>query len=235
MTNWRQQVISFAGSRPLCYREGVPKPGPPARAATPAPPVPRDDKAARILEAALSAFARYGFRRASIDDVAREAGVARDVYLYHESKEALFRAVSQAVIDRLLAATEEARRTEGPAPERIRLLLEAKFLYLYDLVFSSPHAAEILDSKGRVSADLFEAADRRYQAHLAAVLAEGVDAGELDLASAGLTPASAAAFLVRCGHGIGSAENAGGLPSREVFRRRIAELARVVLHGLSPR
>ncbi len=211
----------------------MPRPAPSAPAA---PPVPRDDKAARILEAALAAFARYGFRRASIDDVAREAGVAKGtVYLYHESKEALFRAVSQSVIDSLLAAAEEARRTEGSAAERIRLVLEAKFLFLYDLVFSSPHAAEILDSKGRLSADLFEAADRRYQALLAAVLGEGVEAGELDLSGAGLTPAAAAAFLVRCGHGIGSPENAGGLPSREVYRRRLGELVRVVLHGLSAR
>lgn len=207
--------------------------------ARPAPAFPRDvspDTAARILEAAVSAFSRYGFRRASVDDVAREAGVAKGtIYLYHESKEALFRAVAQTVADRLLAGAAEARTAEGTTAERLRLLLEAKFLYLYDVVTRSPHATELLDSKGRLAADLFEAADRRYHALVAAVIAEGVESGELDLSRAGLSPAAAAAFLVRVGHGLGTPDGSGALPSREVYRRRIAELVRVVLTGLGPR
>lgn len=204
-----------------------------------APPSPGDEASAtagRILEAAVSAFSRYGFRRASVDDVAREAGVAKGtIYLYHESKEALFRAVAQVVADRLLAGAAEARIAKGPAGERLRLLLEAKFLYLFDVVTRSPHAGELLDSKGRLAADLFEAADRKYHALVASAIAEGVESGELDLSRAGLSPPAAAAFLVRAGHGLETPDAAGALPSREVYRRRIAELVRIVLAGLGPR
>lgn len=207
--------------------------------ARPAPAPPREaspDTAARILEAAVSAFSRYGFRRASVDDVAREAGVAKGtIYLYHESKEALFRAVAQVVADRLLAGAAEARAAKAPAAERLRLLLEAKFLYLFDVVTRSPHAAELLDSKTRLAADVFETADRKYHAFVAAVISEGVESGEIDLSRTGLSPASAAAFLVRVGHGLETADSAGSFPSREVYRRRIAELVRVVLAGLGSR
>lgn len=203
-------------------------------------PVPvRDetsDTGARILEAAVSVFSRYGFRRASVDDVAREAAVAKGtIYLYHESKESLFRAVGQAVADRLLDGAATARAAEGTAAERLRLVLEAKFLYLYDIVTRSPHAVELLDSKGRLLADVFEAADRKYQAHVAAVLAEGVTSGELDLTRAGLSPAAAAAFLVRVGHGLETPDAEGALPSRDVYRKRIAELVKVVLAGIGRR
>ena len=186
-----------------------------------------------ILQAALGAFSRYGFRRAAVDDVAREAGVAKGtVYLYFDSKESLFRAVAQLVGERLLAGAEKARGADAPPTERLRLVLEAKFLFLHDVVARSPHAAELLDSKGKLAADLFEVVDRRYHALVAAVLAEGVEAGELDLTRAGLTPTTAAAFLVRVGHGLDAPDPSGGLPSRDVYRRRIAELVRVVVAGI---
>jgi AcrR family transcriptional regulator len=45
-----------------------------------------------LLEAAVSIFARYGFRKTSMDEVARAAGVSRQgLYLQFADKEALFR------------------------------------------------------------------------------------------------------------------------------------------------
>ncbi len=49
------------------------------------------DKRERLLGAAAVVFARDGYRHASVADVAEAAGVAKGgVYLYFESKEALF-------------------------------------------------------------------------------------------------------------------------------------------------
>ncbi|MFZ5481433.1 MAG: TetR/AcrR family transcriptional regulator [Myxococcota bacterium] len=49
------------------------------------------EKKERILDAATRLFARYGFRKTSIDEVAAEAGVGKGtVYLTCESKEDLF-------------------------------------------------------------------------------------------------------------------------------------------------
>ena len=49
------------------------------------------DKKERILAAAGRAFSRLGFRKASIDQIARAAGVAKGtVYLACENKEELF-------------------------------------------------------------------------------------------------------------------------------------------------
>jgi hypothetical protein len=67
------------------------------------------------------------------------------------------------------------------------------------------------------------------------VIAEGVETRELDLSRAGLSPAAAAAFLVRAGHGLDTPDPSGAVPSRDVYRRRVAELVRVVLAGLGRR
>jgi len=47
----------------------------------------------RILDAAMAVLARWGFRKTTVDDVAREAGVGKGtIYLHWKDKEELFRA-----------------------------------------------------------------------------------------------------------------------------------------------
>lgn len=52
------------------------------------------DRHEQILDAAAQRFAHYGFRRTVIDDIARDAGIAKgSVYLHVQNKEDLFRQV----------------------------------------------------------------------------------------------------------------------------------------------
>jgi AcrR family transcriptional regulator len=64
--------------------------------------LPRDERRDQIQKAAACAFARAGFVATSIGDVAQEAGITRAiVYRHFDSKEALYRAVLEAVSQRL--------------------------------------------------------------------------------------------------------------------------------------
>ena len=72
----------------------------PARLRKVAPEVRRQ----AILEAALFVFAERGFAAARLDDVAARAGVAKGtLYLYFQSKEALFEALIRDAVSPLLA------------------------------------------------------------------------------------------------------------------------------------
>jgi AcrR family transcriptional regulator len=52
-----------------------------------------DDKKNRLLDAALGTFVRFGFRKTSMEEVARAADVSRQtLYLHFATKEDLFRA-----------------------------------------------------------------------------------------------------------------------------------------------
>jgi AcrR family transcriptional regulator len=54
----------------------------------------RFDTERRILETASRLFLRYGFEKTTMDDIAREAGIAKaTLYRYWPSKEALFEAL----------------------------------------------------------------------------------------------------------------------------------------------
>jgi TetR/AcrR family transcriptional regulator of autoinduction and epiphytic fitness len=57
-----------------------------------------------LLEAAVSVFARYGYRKTSMDEVARAAGVSRQgLYLHFADKEALFRKAVEYKLARQLS------------------------------------------------------------------------------------------------------------------------------------
>ncbi|MFD8500042.1 TetR/AcrR family transcriptional regulator [Amycolatopsis sp. NPDC059657] len=57
-------------------------------------PEPSKDRADRILDAAAALLIRYGYRKVTVEDVARQAGIGKGtVYLHWRTKEKLFEAV----------------------------------------------------------------------------------------------------------------------------------------------
>ena len=81
---------------------------------------PRGDAEARrvvIQDAALRVFGQYGYRRTSMDDIAREAGIAKGtIYLSFASKEEVFQALSRRLAQRMLAGA----RPPATGPGRLR-------------------------------------------------------------------------------------------------------------------
>jgi AcrR family transcriptional regulator len=75
----------------------------------------------RVLAAALATFARYGYRKTSMEDVARAADISRPgLYFLFTSKEQLFRAaVTQALDDDLAAAQRSLDDTGRPLRDRL--------------------------------------------------------------------------------------------------------------------
>ena len=83
--------------------------------------VAEPDRRAAVLEAALTAFARFGYRKTSMDEVARSADISRPgLYFLFASKEALFRAAVTQALERDLAAVEHLlTHIDRPLHERL--------------------------------------------------------------------------------------------------------------------
>jgi AcrR family transcriptional regulator len=75
----------------------------------------------RVLGAALVTFARYGYKKTSMEDVARTADISRPgLYFLFTSKQNLFRAaVTQALDDDIEAAKRSLRDTGRPLRDRL--------------------------------------------------------------------------------------------------------------------
>ena len=115
----------------------------------------------RILSAAESIFARFGFRRASMSQIAGEAGLTRQaLYHHYSSKEALFR----AVVEQLHELAYEAEAVAGLNQEEagggladiLASQIAARFRYLLECIEESPQAEELLSEHQLQTRDLYQ-------------------------------------------------------------------------------
>ena len=68
---------------------------------------------------ALEVFGRYGFRKASMDEIARSADISRQgLYLHFANKDALFRAAVRQELDTALGDVSRCLNEEGVGLER---------------------------------------------------------------------------------------------------------------------
>lgn len=75
------------------------------------------ERPAELLAAALDVFSEKGFAATRMEDIARRAGVSKaTVFLYYESKQALFAAVVQEAVVPHLEAGEALLNLEGADP-----------------------------------------------------------------------------------------------------------------------
>lgn len=191
------------------------------------------DTRAAIAQAALTEVAAFGFRRASLDGVARRAGVSRaTIYLHWEGKEALFRDLVRTLHDDHLAAMAAiADRDDLTLADRLVGLLRARFDRFVELTSRSEHAVELYDAHDRLCGDIARDAHERAVSILVGVVQRAVDAGEADLSGSGLTAAQVADALHDCAHAA-----KGTLPAESTldeFRRRLDIIIRMVLHGIA--
>jgi AcrR family transcriptional regulator len=194
---------------------------------------PRGDaetRRAEILDAALHMFGQYGFRRTSMDDIARETGIAKGtIYLSFAGKEEVFQALARRLAQRMLAGAEAAGRRPGTTADKLTAIIGAWFGTYADTISRSPHADELLDAKHRLSADVVTDAASRYKQLVRDILAAAAATGELDLESVDLTPDTAAELLIASARGLDPSA-----PS-PAYRRSLETLVRIMVAGLSSR
>src|SRR6187431_2318531 len=83
------------------------------------------DKRRVILDAAIRVFAREGFHRCRVSDIAREANVAYGlVYHYFRSKDEVLDTLFTERWSLLLESISEADRSEVPVRDRLRAIAD---------------------------------------------------------------------------------------------------------------
>src|SRR5256885_13802557 len=98
--------------------------------ATSAKRVPRAVREQEMLDVAERVFAAHGYDGASMDEIARGAGISKPmVYSYFGSKEGLYLALVRRANDNFYASVEEASST-GTAAERLWGGIQAYFRFV---------------------------------------------------------------------------------------------------------
>ncbi|MES2029583.1 MAG: helix-turn-helix domain-containing protein [Pseudomonadota bacterium] len=170
----------------------------------------RDAKSDHILDAALPVFVRHGFRKASMADIARAAGISRaSLYLSFNSKEELFRAGSIRAHARTMREVEAALAGAGDVFSRIETAVAVFQRELIAPFVGSPDATELFDANMALTKDITLAARARLIALLAQALSDAETAGRISLGSLQARPADVAGVIVAAIDGIKHAEGAG--------------------------
>jgi AcrR family transcriptional regulator len=115
----------------------------------------------RILSAAENIFGRFGYRRASMSEIAQEAGLTRQaLYHHYPGKEALFRAVVEQLhelaYEAEAAAGLDRERAGGGLADILAAQIGARFRYLLECVEESPQADELLSEHQLQTRDLYQ-------------------------------------------------------------------------------
>ena len=107
--------------------------------ARPTPKRRRGETRQRLLESALSVFARHGFDRATVDEIVREAGFSKGAFYVHfESKEDLFWAMLEERISRQQEAFRQTLDPGVPLSDNVHTVLSGIFgLHLQDPLWSA--------------------------------------------------------------------------------------------------
>jgi AcrR family transcriptional regulator len=188
----------------------------------------------RILDALEHLLARYGYRKTTMEDLAREAGIGKGtIYLYFPSKEE----VALCSIDRVVARVQEKLHalaaSQAPVPERLREMLVTRVLTRFDSVQAySPGLDELFASLRPA----YMAWRQRYfesEAELfAAALREGRRRKCLTFTDA---LATANALLLATNSLLPYSLSARELGERSDIEKRAYDLADLLLYGLLPR
>ena len=123
-----------------------------------------------ILDAARRVFAGRGFAAATMDDIAREAGIAKGtIYLYYRSKAEVYRA---AAVEGLRALHEQILSEVRSAPtahDKVQAFIATKARYFEQHAdFFRIYYAELCDLTEH-SADVHENSNRFYLAQVEAL------------------------------------------------------------------
>ena len=135
------------------------------RAESPARVTPRQRATrARVLDAGLEVFSRFGFRGATIDQIAREAGMTKpNLLYYHRSKKALYRAVLERTLENWLEPLRALDAAGEPMAE-LKAYLAAKLamsrdnprgsrIFAMEVMQGAPLLAELLGGPLKVLVD----------------------------------------------------------------------------------
>jgi AcrR family transcriptional regulator len=128
----------------------------------------------KVLDAALLVFARFGFRKTSMDEVARAAGVSRQgLYLNFATKEDLFRAsVEHALAGQLRAARMALADEARPIDERLVTALD-EWLGRHVGVMG-PDASDLIETSGDLTAAIMSDHAEQFELAVATAIANSV-------------------------------------------------------------
>ena len=187
-----------------------------------------DPKKLAILEASWAVFATYGFRKTSMDDIAREARMSRPaLYQHYRNKEDISRSLVRHHYQQAAERVGDILTSEGDLTETLARAFAAQGGKAMEVVLTSPHGMEMLDTGSQVAADIVAEGERHLAEVYAGWLEAGAAQGRVRLATGPQEMASALTAALK-GAKLAATDYAD-------YEARLTALAQIFAAALAPR
>ncbi len=155
----------------------------------------REQRRAQLLDAAMKAVIRFGYRKTTVDDIARQAGVTRaTIYNYFPGKDQIFTALVEREIKTLRCAIWKEVDPMDPPQRRLECFVRARYRQLRRLKELYSVVLDVGRDLMLMVPGLLQDFERQQQEFLADLLREGVESKifsptDVDLLAAALLAA----------------------------------------------
>jgi AcrR family transcriptional regulator len=193
----------------------------------------REDIRDVILDGVDALLARYGYRKMTMDDLAREVGIGKGtIYLHFSGKEELALSHVDRIVERLLVRLAGIARGAAPPAAKVKAMLVTRVLHRYDAVVD--YSQNLNDLLSAVREELLVRREAHFEKEaraVAEVLEEGLKLGAFEFSSSLET-----ARILICST---NALLPFSLTARELGKRkelevRASRIADLLLKGLKP-
>lgn len=144
-----------------------------------------EEKREAIITASRTLFRKYGVKKTSMQEIAREAKIAvGTVYLYFKSKEEVVAAGVGEYREIHKQQTLAATRGSGAPADRLRTYISQRFRACADTRKAGSYATEIARAVVKVQPDRFAEESQWFFETVKTILEQGLERGEFELEAA---------------------------------------------------
>lgn len=131
-----------------------------------------DNKRGLILKSALTVFLNYGFKKTSMDDIARDAKMSRPaLYQLFKNKSEIFRAISLLMMENAAVSAKSAFDTNDTLRDQLFASIDNSILKIHRFVDETPHGVELTG----VNQDLAHDIELEWKEQMRKILTEGIE------------------------------------------------------------
>jgi len=193
----------------------------------------REDIRELILDAVDVLLAKFGYKKMTIEDVARQVGIGKGtIYLHFPGKEELILSHIDRIADRIVAKLREIAGSTDSPDRRIRKMLVLRVLFRFDSVAHySQNLSDLLSSVRTALLTRREAHFEKEAAVFEDILREGARLGSLECAD----PRTTSFVLIRSTNSLlPFSLSARELGRREEVEDQVSRIADLLIKGLLP-
>ncbi|WP_052161196.1 TetR/AcrR family transcriptional regulator [Hoeflea sp. BAL378] len=146
----------------------------------------------QILDAAIGVFSRYGVRKATMGDIAAEAGISRQtLYARYANKGEIVRGAMQLITDRVVRDVREAWASVDTIGDKLDIFLDLAIVRYFEQTKQMPDSSDLMTGQGEGGPAARQAAEEGKIGLLAGLFSARAD----KLADHGATPQDLAEFF----------------------------------------